>query len=38
MSPKEQKTLRKEDASLLSGRGRYADESFLDAAAYHEAG
>src|SRR6202167_2040969 len=26
MSAKEQKTLRKEDASLLSGRGRYADD------------
>jgi 2-furoyl-CoA dehydrogenase large subunit len=26
MNPKEQKTLRKEDASLLSGRGRYADD------------
>jgi 2-furoyl-CoA dehydrogenase large subunit len=26
MSGKEQKTLRKEDASLLSGRGRYADD------------
>jgi 2-furoyl-CoA dehydrogenase large subunit len=26
VSPKEQKTLRKEDASLLSGRGRYADD------------
>src|SRR6202167_1575449 len=26
MSAKDQKTLRKEDASLLSGRGRYADD------------
>ena len=26
MSAKDQKILRKEDASLLSGRGRYADD------------